>query len=496
MKLNKSVKLLIGLGTIWILIYPLLFIALFFSIMPGALLSSLPEPPTSMFSIFNLIFPLHCFTFIVELILLGFYLFHDIKNTGVSDVIRAVFGVGLFFMPFIGMPVYYYLFIWRDLPPRWTLAENHKPVQLPEGNSVSNPPNQAKSSSKNLVIIGGLIGVSVLILCGFAFVINLLLTNFSRRMRDQILSIPTPVHYETIPAYPTNEKAFYQPVDTSSFIPINTFKGVYTWSDYNQVPILLDKNNVFIAGYLHEMGNSWGSGINVDIISADVTTGRVNWQAVTGSAFLLKDAHQIYAQAPEDFGTAAGIAAYDINSGKQAWETLFTDPYAAGVGHVTINDTDVQVDTYLHGTDAIYTLDKTTGKIKELVKNATLQPTDEVIEYDGIRLEKPGTGMPGVVTATHIKDGSKAWQYDTDTVISNIAVGGPTTYFLTDKNKLIAVNTTTGEVLGILEFAPRFPHDFDFVNTATLVAADGDLVAVYYEDSHQLSVFRFIGAIK
>jgi hypothetical protein len=71
-------------------------------------------------------------------------------------------------------------------------------------------------------------------------------------------------------------------------------------------------------------------------------------------------------------------------------------------------------------------------------------------------------------------------------------VGGDITYVLTQSNKLIALNTYTGEIVGKLAFAPGFSHDFDFINTSIVVAADGDVVAVYFEDSKQLSVFRFI----
>ena len=499
MKLDKPIKLLVGAGTAWLILYPLLFIAIWLSTMAGIMFSNLTESSFFMFSIFDFIFPAHCLTMVIQVALMGFYLFHIIKNTLASDVIRAILGVGVFIMPFIAMPIYYYFFIWRNSPPEWALSKEIKPSLNSDDNElssvISNPPKQANVSKKNLAVIGGIIGTLVLILIIFAFAFAWIVNNFNQTIQDQYFSIATPVHYEKLSAYQANEKAFYQPVDISLFIPINTFKEVHTWSNYNQVPILISGDNIFIAGYLQELGDSWGSGINVDVISANINSGKVNWQALAGSAFLLKDANRIYAEAPNNFG-AAGVVAYDINSGYLAWETRFDYEYAAGVGHLTLTETDLIAETYHHGNEAVYTVDIETGKIKEVVKDTPRYAVDEVVIYDGVKFEKQGYGVPDKVTATDVDNGSIIWEYSDKPVISNIAVGGKTTYFLTESNRLIALNTYTGEVLGELAFAPRFSHDFDFINTSILVAADGDIVAIYFEDSKQLSVFRFTNFIK
>lgn len=494
MKLNRSLKLLVGGGTFWLLFYPLLFIAIWFLAIPGFMFSPSSETPFSMFSMFDLIFPVHCLTAIMQFVLMGFYLFHIIKNTLVSDTIRAIFGIGIFFMPFIAMPVYYYFFIWKDSPPNWALPQV-KPSQ-PINNSIAPiSENRPSISSKKLATIGGIIAALVLILFVFAFIFTRLINNFNQRIQDQYFSIPTPVYYDNLSMYQTNEKAFYQPVDISLFIPINTFKEVYTWSDYNQAPILISGNDVFIAGYLQELDDSWGSGINVDVISADIYSGKVNWQAVAGSPFLLKDSKHIYAEAPNNFG-AAGIAAYDINSGSLVWETHFDYEYAVGVGHLTLTETAIKAETYNRGDQAVYTVDIETGDIKEVAKDTPRYAVDEMVIYDGMKFEKQGYGVPDKVTATNLQNGLIIWEYNGEPVISNIAVGGKTTYFLTENNRLIALNTYTGEVIGELAFAPRFSHDFDFVNTSIVVAADGNVVAVYFEDSKQLSVFRFENALE
>jgi hypothetical protein len=499
MKLDRSIKILVGGGTAWILLYPLLFIAIWFSTMAGFMFSDSFASPSFMFSAFDFIFPVHCLTIIIQLVLMGFYLFHIIRNTLASDVLRVILGVGVFFMPFLAMPIYYYFFIWRDTPPNWALSKETKPIPNSDRDAISSttsiPLKPAGISKKTLAIVGGIIGSMVLILFAFAFVFFRFINNFNQTIQDQYFSIPTPVRRENLATYQADEKAFYQPVDVSLFTPINTFKEIYTWSDYNQNPILVSNDNIFIAGHLQELDNSWGSGINVDLISADINTGKVNWQAVAGSVFLLKDSKHIYAEAPNNFGPA-GIVAYDISSGNLAWETRFDYEYAVGIGHLMLTETDIKAETYNHDDRAIYTVDIETGDVKDTAKDIPRSAVDEMVLYDGMKFEKQGYGVPDKVTVTSVNDGSIIWEYTDEPVISNIAVGGEITYVLTESNRLIALNTYTGEILGKLAFAPGFSHDFDFINTSIVVSADGNVVAVYFEDSKQLSVLRFMNPTK
>lgn len=494
MTLNKPVKILVGVGTVWIILYPLLFIVVWFTMMTGFMFSNSAEPPTLIFSYFPIIFPVHCLTFIIQFALMGFYLYHIIRNTAASEVLRVILGVGTFFMPYIAMPAYYYLYMWREQPPDWALGKETKSDSKVEGGTtqiaMSTAPTRSGISKKNLAIIGGIIGVIVLIFLAFAFMFVRYVTNFNQTMLENFSALPTPVTYENLQVYKADEKAYYQPVESSSFSSVNTFKGIFTWSYYNQIPMLIVDNTIFIAGYAEEPSDAWGRGVNVDLISADINTGKVNWQAQTDSAFLLRDEEHIFAEAVGQFG-AAGMAAYDINTGDQNWETRFDYDYAAGIGHVALTESDMTVETYHHGRYASYLVDKETGKIKETHKDSSRYAIDEELVYNGIILEKQGYGVPDAITARNEANDSIVWQFDDEPAVSNIAIGGSVTYFLTKSVKLIAVDTKTGEVLGTLNFAPRFPHDFDFVNTSLIVAADKDVVAVYFEDSKQLSVFRF-----
>jgi phage shock protein PspC (stress-responsive transcriptional regulator) len=50
-----------------------------------------------------------------------FYVAHAIKNTDASDVIRIVALLLVFFLPYVGMPAYYVLYIMLAKPPAWAM---------------------------------------------------------------------------------------------------------------------------------------------------------------------------------------------------------------------------------------------------------------------------------------------------------------------------------------------------------------------------------------
>jgi hypothetical protein len=136
MQLNKLSKILVGLGTLWMILYPLLFMALWLFLVVGMGFSSFITINTSQpnlpffplpFLTFFAIFPLHCFTILLQFVLMGFYLIHVVKNTTASESVRIILGIGCFFMPFIAMPVYYYAYIWLETPPAWALPAQAAP---------------------------------------------------------------------------------------------------------------------------------------------------------------------------------------------------------------------------------------------------------------------------------------------------------------------------------------------------------------------------------
>ncbi|HUI88254.1 MAG TPA: hypothetical protein VLX61_05970 [Anaerolineales bacterium] len=130
MNLNRTWKIVIGLGSLWVIAYPFVFVAFMFAMMGSVIVASgnANEPPPAFMlpflSFFFIVFPLIFFSSFLQLGLSGFYLAHIIKNKLASDVVRIIFGIGAFYMPIIAMPFYYFVYIWPDTPPQWALESN------------------------------------------------------------------------------------------------------------------------------------------------------------------------------------------------------------------------------------------------------------------------------------------------------------------------------------------------------------------------------------
>ncbi len=134
MKINQPLKIILGVGTLWIVGYHLLsfvsswvmLLSIRFPALGSAGFSSLP-------SYFSNRMVLGTITAAVGYALVTFYLLHVIKNTAASEVVRIILGVGIFYLPAIAMPVYYYLYILCDRPPAWALAPAFAPQMEKKG---------------------------------------------------------------------------------------------------------------------------------------------------------------------------------------------------------------------------------------------------------------------------------------------------------------------------------------------------------------------------
>jgi hypothetical protein len=141
MTLSKPLRIVIGIATFWYALYLLLTIAgivLFFGYVFLALFAggeSISNLRTLFAQILSLEFllPIHVCSLSLEVGLLIFYLVHTIKNTKASDSMRIVLGLGHLFLPFVAMPIYYYLYIWKENPPEWAAAERIRKDQLADG---------------------------------------------------------------------------------------------------------------------------------------------------------------------------------------------------------------------------------------------------------------------------------------------------------------------------------------------------------------------------
>ena len=131
MTLSKPVRILVGIATFWYAFYlfvTVVSMVVFFGYVFLALMTG-SEPVSNLrillAQIISLEFmiPIHVCSLSLEVGLLIFYLIHTIKNTRASDAMRIALGLGHLFLPFVAMPIYYYLYIWREDPPEWAAAK-------------------------------------------------------------------------------------------------------------------------------------------------------------------------------------------------------------------------------------------------------------------------------------------------------------------------------------------------------------------------------------
>ncbi len=108
--MEKPTKILVGIATVWPFVYMLLFMlfmssAFLFLGNPGG-----GEPPLPFF----LIFPLHLFTMLAIMALTVFYIVNVFRNERVEKDKKVLWAVVLFMGSMIAMPIYWYLYIWKE----------------------------------------------------------------------------------------------------------------------------------------------------------------------------------------------------------------------------------------------------------------------------------------------------------------------------------------------------------------------------------------------
>jgi hypothetical protein len=123
MKLGRGVRLTIGGLTLFLAVSPFLFMGFIFLMLFGMLAGvfiaeSGGEPPMFMvgfpFLFMFVIFPLQFVYIFLQFGLQVFYFIHLLKNTAAPEAARILLGLGIFFMPFLAMPIYYLMYIWRE----------------------------------------------------------------------------------------------------------------------------------------------------------------------------------------------------------------------------------------------------------------------------------------------------------------------------------------------------------------------------------------------
>ncbi len=117
--MTKGGKIALGAATFWPLAYMIIFLAVVFGLafaFAGREMPAPEGPPAWLLAVFAL----HALTILWTLGLTIFYMIDAFRNERVAQDKKVLWAVMLFFGNMIAMPVYWYLYIWREpdpLPP-------------------------------------------------------------------------------------------------------------------------------------------------------------------------------------------------------------------------------------------------------------------------------------------------------------------------------------------------------------------------------------------
>jgi len=115
LKLNTFQKILLGIATVFYAIFPVMIVAFWGPILWSLHSGQAPWMPNLVFAeIYGVSL---CIFIPLQFVLLVVYLIHMFQNTSLSEIVRIVWIISAFLLPFVGYPVYYYLYILRKNPP-------------------------------------------------------------------------------------------------------------------------------------------------------------------------------------------------------------------------------------------------------------------------------------------------------------------------------------------------------------------------------------------
>lgn len=115
--MSRTTKILLGIASLWPIVYMGLFMAFMFGTFFFTFISEMKHPgaePEGFPVAFAVIFALHFFTILWIFGLLGVYIWHLFVTDRVPKDQKALWAVVLFLGNMMAMPVYWYLYIWRE----------------------------------------------------------------------------------------------------------------------------------------------------------------------------------------------------------------------------------------------------------------------------------------------------------------------------------------------------------------------------------------------
>lgn len=132
-KLSRIWKIVVGFGTFLTVIYPFLFMFVWFlpffflpdfsSSQPPELETWAPEAGRTFIGFFFLFFFVMMIFAFVQFAMMIFYIVHILKNKIAAETLHLILGVGIYLLPFFAWPAYYLIYILPETPPDWALAD-------------------------------------------------------------------------------------------------------------------------------------------------------------------------------------------------------------------------------------------------------------------------------------------------------------------------------------------------------------------------------------
>lgn len=118
--MSRTTKILLGIATAWPIVYMGLFMAFMFGSFFFTFMTEMHHSgagPEAFPIAFVVLFALHFLTMLWILGLLVFYILHVFQTNRVPKDQKALWAVVLFLGGPLAMPVYWYLYIWREPRP-------------------------------------------------------------------------------------------------------------------------------------------------------------------------------------------------------------------------------------------------------------------------------------------------------------------------------------------------------------------------------------------
>jgi hypothetical protein len=110
--MKKTLKILLGIVTIWPFLYMLIFFAFFIYMFMGISRGGNIDE-----KMFWSIFPVHILTMLISMGLLTYYIVNLYRSNRMNKDTKIIWAIVLFMGNMIAMPVYWYLYIWREPKP-------------------------------------------------------------------------------------------------------------------------------------------------------------------------------------------------------------------------------------------------------------------------------------------------------------------------------------------------------------------------------------------